>query len=748
MLGLLVVAIWILRVNQSGTELIRFWFADPFAYFLPMYAAVDSSQDWGAVLWNAYDGFGTPALAMLQGGYLYPPHLLYRWIPAAEYMQVMAVSHLVLAGWFTAIWCRAFGAGRLASLVAALVFICNYALSQIYWGSWLEPIAWIPLGLYAIEKYSHDRKLSYIALLAVAIAMALLAGGSQSAVYGMLALGSYAFFVLVAGAGQRAPSATLMMGATLLGAVALGLLLSAPQLLPSYEAYQMSARPRGGLEFDQLFPYGTMHPGLLALLRQFVSAPESFDAGYIGPIPLALAAVALLSRRWHVLLFSLVLVGWGVASILRPDWYVVVLSKLPVLSSFRFPERTIVLFYFGLAAATALGTDRILGGSSAKPGRVDHMGSALFVVVLSAASYLLYPQQHWWQPVAMGAVLLAVRYADMKAALAVLILVSSTYDLVRERKNKYALPWTRLAQEQRVSYEYLQQQVGFARILPVGTMRYNASAGWHAKIGSLNGLYTTSTYDPFAPKLAGDYLSYAATGQPLPKKRIWPYTGKLEFEQEAAILRDRRQFLSLMSVRYYLLHTTRDQQLIEDLLAAGLARRGEFGGDRAGLVLLEDANARPRSYGVYSNRCAQDSQSALALLQDLEADQSVVISGTACSELRDEGDAQPPLVRIVSHRATEVVIEAEMAQDGYVVLTDAYYPGWVVTVNGERSEILQTNVLGRSVAVPGGKHLIKFEYRPHSLVAGVGLGLAGLVVLLWLFKHDRNRPSGRAPDKA
>ena len=54
-------------------------------------------------------------------------------------------------------------------------------------------------------------------------------------------------------------------------------------------------------------------------------------------------------------------------------------------------------------------------------------------------------------------------------------------------------------------------------------------------------------------------------------------------------------------------------------------------------------------------------------------------------------------------------------EQGILILHDIYYPGWEVTVDGERRPILRTNVLFRGVEVPAGRHKIAFEFRPLSL---------------------------------
>ncbi len=69
-------------------------------------------------------------------------------------------------------------------------------------------------------------------------------------------------------------------------------------------------------------------------------------------------------------------------------------------------------------------------------------------------------------------------------------------------------------------------------------------------------------------------------------------------------------------------------------------------------------------------------------------------------------------VSIKSYANTEVIIEVEAAQAGFVVLNDVWHPWWSATVNGEDVDILKANVLFRAVAVEAGKSTIRFTFNP------------------------------------
>jgi hypothetical protein len=90
----------------------------------------------------------------------------------------------------------------------------------------------------------------------------------------------------------------------------------------------------------------------------------------------------------------------------------------------------------------------------------------------------------------------------------------------------------------------------------------------------------------------------------------------------------------------------------------------------------------------------------------------------------------PGRVRIARYRNTQVVVEADSPDGGWVVLNDVWHPWWFVEVDGQPAEMLRANVLFRAVAVPPGRHTVRFVFRP---VAGALRQVTG-----------RPRPPGHA----
>jgi hypothetical protein len=79
------------------------------------------------------------------------------------------------------------------------------------------------------------------------------------------------------------------------------------------------------------------------------------------------------------------------------------------------------------------------------------------------------------------------------------------------------------------------------------------------------------------------------------------------------------------------------------------------------------------------------------------------------------GNREGDNAQIVSWRPHLVEVEVDALQPGVLVLHEAFYPGWVVEVNGEPARLLRANVLFRGVEVAEGKHRVVFRFQPFSL---------------------------------
>jgi hypothetical protein len=104
--------------------------------------------------------------------------------------------------------------------------------------------------------------------------------------------------------------------------------------------------------------------------------------------------------------------------------------------------------------------------------------------------------------------------------------------------------------------------------------------------------------------------------------------------------------------------------------------------------------------------------------------------------------------RITRYESQRVEIEVRMDSPGLLILSDVYYPGWWLTVDGQPASILRANRLMRGVALRAGPHHVVFRYDPPSLRNGVMLSVAGLLALAGVCGWCARQPRPPAADEA
>jgi hypothetical protein len=195
-----------------------------------------------------------------------------------------------------------------------------------------------------------------------------------------------------------------------------------------------------------------------------------------------------------------------------------------------------------------------------------------------------------------------------------------------------------------------------------------------------------------------------------------------------------------------------------------LSDQGRFRLAHSGDVkIYENLDVLPRAFLVHENEAvaAADDGAALALMRTdtfdptaelvLSIDEGLVLSpGEGTVPTGDEG-AEPvragpsrESARVTRYAPERVEIEVLAEAPGYLILTDAWYPGWEARVDGEPVPVHRADLLFRAVFLDAGRHSVVFAFRPMSLLVGAAISLTGLVGLALVAALALRHCSGQA----
>ncbi|MDC1037506.1 YfhO family protein [Candidatus Marinimicrobia bacterium] len=89
-------------------------------------------------------------------------------------------------------------------------------------------------------------------------------------------------------------------------------------------------------------------------------------------------------------------------------------------------------------------------------------------------------------------------------------------------------------------------------------------------------------------------------------------------------------------------------------------------------------------------------------------------------------------VTIRSRHENRIEMDSESESGGFLVLSEIYYkPGWVATVNGEETEIYQTNHVLRGIDIPAGQAEVVFYYNDGPWKKTRILSRSSLLIILF-----------------
>jgi len=724
-------------------------------------------RHWNPAILTGLPSTGVTSMSGGAPGRYYPLKLLlHRWLPTLDAFMWLLIVHVFLAGAFEYWYLREIGAGLPGALFGGIVFMLNgYAMVWLEFESVAAVSVYLPLLLLIMERYRR-RPLRYSLLGALALGMAALSGLIQYLIYVALFLLVYVAFLLARSWRERRdPGELRVIALAFCGTCAIGALIGAVELLPSLDLIRHSSRIARVFTFSTffetlgrvpwryfvtlLFPDFFGSPVLYFNLVPRLPTQEYMNYNelcvYLGvPTLFALLALPLRPRRPHTA-FYLGMTAAVVLLLTGTVLYYPLFAFFPGMDKMN-PTRLIFLFVFVAATAAGLGLDgladlsrrrrllfsalaiALLGGAGAlaAAGGASRALAIWFNAEFFASSSnlpaldMILRLRSWPAALVLKPVLLAVAAAGLLlvyawsrartarwAALALLVALLG-YDLGSFGRGYNAIVEPRQVYPRTPAIDFLASQPGPFRVVFDGRQSF--------LINSLGpyGIQEVGGYSSFYPEASGRYLSFMQYGEDSLRG--------VRFDRWISFSSPRSGLLNLANARYLL---TAPQVTVNDPNYRLVFRQD--------LAVYENTAALPRAFAVHRARVVPDADQALRQLgsADFLPGGEVVLErrpDTAFLTGVREG-AGGDRVGIERYETDRVEVQAELGASGWLVLSDAFDPGWHAEVDGRPAVIERADVCFRAVALGPGRHRVVFTYVASAFRLGLLITAAALALV-------------------
>jgi hypothetical protein len=692
-------------LDRAGTDLVSQRYYPWFAFLN------DTAQRGDSVLWSPLEGFGQPFFALWRSRCLSPFSVPYYLLPLHQAFRVSVLLKFLVAGLSALYMARRFGFARPLRPFVVVTFQLSALLVIHRMAPLGDVIPWFPLLLVFAERLSVGQ-LRRWPLGAVTLALMLL-GGEPGAVLGAFFLVAV-YLVFRIALGRRAPGETPYALAALASAGLVAVGLSAVQILPHVE-FLREAVPgdaaRGGWPTlvnlaAALFPdfWGV----LPSSLHQNAAASHAYAVrclhfglfpALLLPLWFAVRGFTTAAQRQRIEpmlmtcgVMTVLTIGlghasryWAIPGILQPEFLMIGNALMLALAGAASAEEWVLL--------------------NAEECTSSLKRLALFVPAMAVIAVLLVvvarPEP---RPQAPDFTDQAIMVAVFTVALVALMVTTLLRPSVRViGYGLWALSFAQLAIAFHAAFSFGEPSRSFPETSFINTLKTDGE------------------------RVAGTSLlnTWPLSGNLIPQVGLpsMQGPGRVALRRQAA-------FLSRLNDDPLLLRRAGASNLLltrEDI-------QGRFAGIRpvlkvkqvfsCGAALFEDAAGKPRAWVAYDARAIDEFDPSL-----LGSRHPPVVERAEPPNSDPEEDAK---VRIVPPMTNaRVCLRVEEASPGILVLTDAWYPGWKATVDGEEAAVFPVDGAFRGVALDEGSHEVVFWYEPRSLFIGlrVSMGAAALVAL-------------------
>ena len=711
---------------------------DAINMILPAYEYAQATAQAGVLpLWNPHSGIGTPFLADIILGLLYPINWIIFVMDAGAALLVIQLLTIMIG--IVGMYCYTRHIGLVwPARVLSTVLFAYTLFTESFHPALGSAFCWLPMLLWLTHRFIDFPSYVNALLIAVCLALCFLAGFPNFFFYTCLTLGIYTLALLILASNEYRLGGIAKRVGMLAVALVLMVGLVAVQLLPTLELVDLSIRSVGsGLAYQsgsiwEVFSLGVMFKNFLLNEIAYIYANDYLKVNsglyYLGGAVLLLIPFPYLLKKYRhtsiALTATFVFMCLFMLSYHVPE--LSLLQSIPGASAMRINGRAVSYAQFLLIVLSGVGLsticDLLRPSVGMLPGNSLKLARVVFPV---CAAYLVFMVFSFSENDSLflgflicifliGLALVPTSPALQRYHLGWIIVVVILLDVTAHRNNHFLVP----------AFFSEENDFVLANVERVNT-------------------YPDHYRVLFAPEDLGQTLDFLNLGTKYRIDAIGTYNSLIlaRWENYLRYIVGVKKFDAVMSRtvtrRFY-------GDFSEDLVRFLSSVPGAL--DSLSLRYIvsatgnsESEGALPRAYAVTQYiQTADEEESLVAVKEHLTSLREIVVLENAAPSFRSADSANANgEVAFTRYTANQVDLTVDLAEPSIVVLNDAYYPGWSAEIDGKRTDIMRANSLFRAIEVPQGTHVISFRYGPGILYWGAGISLLSVILITIIIVRER-----------
>lgn len=727
----------------------------------PKFFWAESIKNGEFPLWNPYNLFGQPFFATLQPAILYPPNIMFLIFPFSIAFNWSIILHIFFGGVFIYALLRDMDANEWASFIGGLTFMFGgYLLSVHNLLSTLVSVIWVPIIILFFKRAIKGNGAKNAVLTGVFLAVSFLGGGVEI-VFGCLMV--LLFIIILSYTFSEKGIINAIISLAIAISVFLG--LAALQIIPFLELSSHSIRA-GGLNYKEAVTWSLAPWDVISFFLtdpyDYYKNTERYWANqswlktlYTGFLPFILMTFYFINaKRDRLLWLGIVLISLFLAFGGFNPLYYYIYNYVPFFNKLRYPVKFLYLSIFTLSITAGLGMHMLMEKVRGK--KKEYFINAVFILSFISAILLI---------------ILNLGHSHIEAFLKAKGMDAPDYNntavnLYNAKRALFYLTLFGVILKTGDSRGWNKGITLFLSIALIGDLFGNM--GYYQKMEAkeyfkpswaIEKILSDSDMKDFriltTPKTTNQTTFVAPYISPFdaPKQLIMPSMNlvhKIYDVQGAEVMRIKRveevfntliaspavdatNLPGIFSIKYLISIFPVNSKEFKLFAAHTEGLEGDYKKllEEPTIKIYKNQRFMPRAFLTENFKVLEKDEDILSAMRskDFNPNKLAILEKEPVWDNLSQGQSKGHGVKIVENSNNRVKLKVDAKRKAMLVLTDTFYPGWKVFVNGREQKIYRADYAFRAIPISPGRSEVEYVYDPLSFKVGLAVSLFTLIVI-------------------